>query len=63
MEVFYLQYMILFQLFVITLLLNHCGNLSWILGGQMVTLKKVELEALRSHKNSIYTLIIGLILS
>ena len=29
----------------------------------MVTLKKVELEALRSHKNFIYTLIIGLILS
>lgn len=55
--------MMLFQLFVITLLLNHCGNLSWILGGQMVTLKKVELEALRSHKNFIYTLIIGLILS
>ena len=58
MEVFYLQYMMLFSTFC-----NHCGNLSWILGGQMVTLKKVELEALRSHKNSIYTLIIGLILS
>lgn len=60
MEVFTYSTWCCFQLFVITLLLNHCGNLSWILDGQMVTLM---LEALRSHKNFIYTLIIGLILS